>query len=31
MSKKKKKLEQSMGEKKVRFKLYKAGKHWIKA
>ncbi|WP_420876463.1 KxYKxGKxW signal peptide domain-containing protein [Staphylococcus debuckii] len=20
-----------MGEKKVRFKLYKAGKHWIKA
>ena len=27
----KEKLEQSMGEEKVRFKLYKAGKHWIKA
>lgn len=31
MSKRNKKLEQSLSEEKVRFKLYKAGKHWIKA
>lgn len=31
MSKRNKKLEQSLREEKVRFKLYKAGKHWIKA
>lgn len=31
MANKNKKLQQSLREEKVRFKLYKAGKHWIKA